>query len=705
VAFLGAVFTALVCWSAGRLILRRLRIELRPPENALLSFIAGAPILSAAVFLLCTLRLATFTAFAILGFGIVAISIAFAGLESPIRIAAPARSLAMLAAALFAFYGIVYLANSLAPEFSPDGTAYHLALVTRYFRSHGFSLVTTNMYANLSQGLEMLFLYTFAFGGHSAASTLHCFFLFALPLLIICWGRRIGRQDAGLCAAMLCFLSPLAGIDGVSAYNDVALAAFGFALFLVVEIWREEKRRNLALLAGLLAGFCFAIKYTGVVAVLYVLAILRTRSLPALVSAAAVITPWMIKNAVFVHNPLSPFFNALFPNPYIHISFEHSYREYLSRYGLRSLRPLFWIVTVTGRLGGQIGPVFLLAPVALLSLRSKFGRRVLLAALFFLAPYPQNIGARFLLPALPFIALAIALALDRLPILLFALTLSAAILAWPRVIDRYRAPAGGWQIATVPWKAALHFIPPRTWLTRYPDYRLAEAIDRAVPPGKRVWSTMALAESYIRPEVLVNYYSAEGEKIQDMLLTPVRADLQPLWRIRFSFSARRVTSVRIIQTAGGNDIWSIGEARFFHGMNEVSPNQADASPFPWDIGLALDRNPVTRWRSWEPIRPGMHIDFRFENPVDLDRVELDCSHDQWQIQLKLDGIDAQATKDDLPPRDDLRALAMRTVQSRRIDYLMIGNDFPASADMASAPARWNLETVARQESGVLYAIR
>src|SRR5208282_5603787 len=94
---------------------------------------------------------------------------------------------------LFGFYGVVYLSNCLAPEFSPDGSAYHLGLVARYFRDHGFERLTTNMYGNLSQGMEMLFLFAFAFGGHAAAATLHCCFLFALPLLLLSYGRRIGR--------------------------------------------------------------------------------------------------------------------------------------------------------------------------------------------------------------------------------------------------------------------------------------------------------------------------------------------------------------------------------------------------------------------------------------------------------------------------------------------------------------------------------
>ena len=49
---------------------------------------------------------------------------------------------------------------------APEGIA--------YLREHGFHTITGNMYASLSEGLEMLFLYAFAFGKHSSAAMVHC---------------------------------------------------------------------------------------------------------------------------------------------------------------------------------------------------------------------------------------------------------------------------------------------------------------------------------------------------------------------------------------------------------------------------------------------------------------------------------------------------------------------------------------------------
>src|SRR6185369_14467777 len=90
----------------------------------------------------------------------------------------PTRINRVLAPA-FAVYFLLYFFNSMAPEISYDGSRYHLGLVSRYLREHGFQRITDNLYASLSQGIEMLYLYAFAFGRHSATAMLHFAFLLA----------------------------------------------------------------------------------------------------------------------------------------------------------------------------------------------------------------------------------------------------------------------------------------------------------------------------------------------------------------------------------------------------------------------------------------------------------------------------------------------------------------------------------------------
>ena len=708
----GASFTIATAWALGRLLFAKLHIALPKAEAHLLPTFVGAALLSATVFLLCAIGLARTEVF--LPLGMLAIALAYRTdlptLVTPIT--AIPKLLKTLFWTIFVFYAAIYLSNSLAPEISPDGVAYHLGLVARYFRQHGFQKLTTNMYGNLSQGTEMLFLYAFSLGRHAAAATVHCSFLLAAPLLFRAYGQRIGRPIAGLLAGMLVYLSPLAGIDAISAYNDVALAITAFALFYLLEVWRERESPNMLLPIGLLAGFCFAIKYTGFVAFLYAATVVLSKRrikplLPISAAAAVLALPWLIKNWIYVGNPFSPFLNRYFPNPYIHLSFEQNYTAYFRTYDLHSFLPIPWTVTVGGELGGQLGPLFLLTPLILLQLRGRPGRHAALALIFFLLPYPNNIGARFLLPAIPFAALGIALAVEPVALPVLAI---ASILAWPRIIDAYRTPAGGWQIHSVPWREALHLRDSDKFLfDRIPHILIAREIDEKVPANSRVWSTSEIAAAYCKRDVLVNYESAEGELVEDILTVATHADLQPTWNLRMTFPSRPVRHLRIEQTAlSPSDTWSIGELRFWNNDREIEPARAwrvTANPNPWDAPLAIDRNPATRWRSWESIHPGMTFDIEFNIPIDLDRVEAHSAHDQWKVELKIPAIpEARIEKWNDADLSDQRHNALQALLARNIGYLLIEYNHPLAKDIYPDPGRWGLKLLADRNRTRLYQI-
>src|SRR5947207_14200589 len=104
------------------------------------------------------------------------------------------------------------------------------------------------MYAALSQGIEMLFLFAFAFGRHSAAALTHFAFLVTLPLAMLSYARRFGFPVAGVCAALLVFVSPVVGMDGSVAYNDVATTCIVFTAFYLAQIWAASDLNRALLL-------------------------------------------------------------------------------------------------------------------------------------------------------------------------------------------------------------------------------------------------------------------------------------------------------------------------------------------------------------------------------------------------------------------------------------------------------------------------
>jgi hypothetical protein len=505
----GAAFTVAVCLSCGSLLLRD---SCTDPG---VRFVSGAAIVSASVFALCALGLAYPAVF--LPLGAVAILLGRRWGPRPVLWKSGWWWLA------FAPFLILYFSNAMAPEISFDGSRYHLGLVGRYLREHGFHPITDNFYAAISQGVELLYLFAYAFGRHSAAALVHFAFLLTLVWQMISWSRRAAVPFAGICAAFLVFASPVVGVDGTSAYNDVAVAAVAFTLFYLLDLWDAGPSGRLLAAIGLTAGFAYAAKYTAALAIPYAIAFVAWRGRrwqPVAIvagSAALVALPWMLKNWLWYRNPVAPFFNHLFPNPYVSASFEADYLHNMRHYSLLSRGDIPLQVTVHGSLSGLLGPIFLLSPVALLALRRPEGRRLLLPAAVFGSTYFLNISTRFLIPALPFVALAMCLVLARWPRMALAIVGLHAVLSWPDVVKRY-SRFDSWHLMKVPYREALRIKPEEGYLeSNLPLYGAARLIDASTVPDATIFTQTPIPEAYTSRHIQVGFQAEPNIRSRTIL--------------------------------------------------------------------------------------------------------------------------------------------------------------------------------------------
>lgn len=708
---LGAAFTVAACWCAGRFLMTRLAPSLPRADEPPLSFVVGAAGLSWCVFVAAACGIARLPVFICLG--ITCIALGVLGGRSARRPSTPLQwRWRLLFLALFVPFSLIYFVQALGPEYSADGSGYHLGNVVRYFCQGGFAHLAPSVYANLSQGMEMLFLFAFAFGRHSAAALVHFTFLVALVLGILSYGRRFSLAPAAVCAALLIYLSPVFGADGTSAYNDVAAGCVVFFVFYLLEIWDAERAHGLLILAGLLAGFAYGIKYTAFPAVVYAVGFTWWRSRrahrAAIVAACALvmIVPWMAKDWVMAGNPLSPFFNRWFPNPYTSVAFE---LDYVRGNGIH--RDGFtWAgavtdITTRGRISRSLlGPVFLLTPLSLLALGSPRGRRLLAAALVFAIPWLANVDTRILIPSAVFVALALGIALSRVRWTIPLVLAAHAVLCWPAVTRIYADQA--MRVRHFLPREALRIVPEDATLQyRLPGYRVARLIEQVVPAAGRVFSFAPLPVAYTTRDVLVYWESSFNEAIKDVLLMPLRTEMQPLWKQRFEFSRRRLKGVRVVETASDPGAqWNIGE------IYVGGAAQARASANPWDAAWALDGNPLTRWRSQEPLRPGMYFDLRFDAPRELDAVEIDCAHDQWGMRLRLQDpsgavLAAEPRQSEIAPFPDLRAAAVAEIRRRGITHVVIRDTDFGAQDFRDRAPDWGLIQVGEAEGHRLYALR
>jgi hypothetical protein len=689
-----------------------------------LGFLTGGAALSLLVFLLATVGLARKGVFLIVGLLAIGAAVRYGRPRKPLPSFSPLPRLwKWFFVVGFSAFTVYYLVTAMEPEYSPDAVAYHLHFVNEYNRAHGFVPIS-NLFASLSQGIELLFLFAFAFGRHSSAALVHFTFLIVLAFSILSYARRAGYPLAGIWAALLIYTCPVIGKDGTCAYIDVAAGTVLFGVFYLVEIWDSQRKWALLFLIGLVAGFAYAAKYTAFLAVPYAAGFVLWRSRSRKAAAVVVlcslilITPWVAKNVLWTGDPFSPFFNRLFPNRAVHPSFEADMSHKVKYYGLTSRWKIPWELAMGGyRLGGLIGPAFLLAPLALLSLRHRVGRRLLFAGALFLLPYPLNIGARFVIPALPFFALALALVFAQFPVLLGSLAVLTCIVSWPSVVARYSVMYA-WRLEKPSWRAALRIESQDDYLGWDTSYLMVRRIDRLVPARARIFSLSGEQQAYSNRTFLSAWLSAESEVLLDIFQCAAFEDFKPNWMRAFHFASQTLRRVRLVQMAGTDldNPWSIAEVRLLHQGRELRRTSAwrlNASPNPWDVQMAFDNRLVTRWRSWQAYQPGMFIEVDFGQSSPIDTVQVQSSPDQDGTRIRIDGMDASGhwqTLSSAPVATVLPAIgflgesAMSEIRARNIQYFALKvDDFGADAVLKDSAA-WGLTMLDEVGGGRLYRI-
>ena len=726
---LGFVSCGLASLGLGLTALRLLRIELTRGEALCLGYVLGSALNSTLTLLLAFSWMARKGVFLAVAAGALLFVWRSAGWLRGLKrtnFETIPLALRVIFAVTLVLYGVLYFRQALSPEMSADGTGYHLALVNLWNHAHGLER-NTRMYAALPEGMEMLFLFAFAIGRHSAAALVHFSFLMLLPLLMVLYGCRFGWMRGGaVLAAILIFVSPLFGVDGTAAYNDVAMAAIAFGALYLLEIWRGERRTATLAACCVLAGFAFAVKYTGGFLMLFVAAMVAWESRRArLVLASCAImalpaAPYLIRNAIWFQNPIAFFGNSIFPNPWFHVSFEKNYTE-----GLEHLHGIKWgelprELTFGGpKIDEAFGPAFLLMPVALAGLLWPRTRMLLVAATFLAGGFLGNKDARFLIPSAPLAAMAAGFALSNLrrsDVLAGAIILADVVISWPAVNHRARISSGWTLNDDVTWAAALRIVPQDQWLMRDQGFRVLQMIDRCVPEDTPVLALSGpVAQSYTARRILVPWESAFGERMNDLLLASWNSprDWMPRWTI--TFPPTRVRELDILQTGHGAELqeWSVNEIRLYSGGTTLRRSagwKLDASPNPWDAGLAFDGLLSTRWRSWDTYRPGMWIRARFDPPQQMDRAEVIASEgpvDKLVAAILDDsGRWSQPTGFllDRAPPVDCRRQATEELKRQGIEYLLIKRSDWMNAAFRGDYAGWGVQLVGSTENVLLLKV-
>jgi len=754
-----ALLVYLVCTAAGQILLDRLKLRLERAEARFLAFLAGSACVSTIIFFLAILRRVYPAVLLVLAAAVLIARVTLVRTQYPAAKPDLDRRWKIAFRVVYIVFGIYYLCNAMAPETSSDGAVYHVGLAARYFERHGFYPIRTNIFANMPIGIEMLFLFAYSFGRHSGASMVHLLFLLTLPFGMIAYARRMGQPLAGLAGALLFYVAPIVGKDGSVAYNDVATAAVIFGCFYAVQIWYQDRhaavfaacdenrgqtdlstvgtrslpvtgsrsgtdacaagsRHGLLVLAGLLAGFAFVCKYTAVTALIYaggfvLMACFRRREKPwralaaVALPAALLILPWMIKSAVYVGNPVHPFFSAFFPDRYFAERLEQDYRAFLAHPNGITYAQVPWQATTGGALDGILGPIFLLAPIALLSLRLAMGRQVLAAYAVFMLTYPGNLGARFLIPPLPFLALALAAAIAARPPALAAVVAAHLLLSWPPLM-RVWAPSGQWRLDEFDWRAALRITPEDRYLALHmTEYRPGLMLDRFVPRGQLVYAPSVGQIAYHHTETIGSNLSMN---VLDLIATGYMPGRDTMLRRRYTFAPVRTQVLRLVLEAAGDLPWKIGELRL--DIPRDPRWRIAASSNPWDVGLAFDSSLVSAWVSGKRAQPGLWVQVDFGEPTDVSSVTVEQLPDQRHLAHAVEAlvkgrfvrIPAAESIEERPFGRGLRRAAAAEIKARGVSWLLLRTGDYGEEDLRLRAPYWGAHLVSREGDFYLWKL-
>ncbi len=335
---------------------------------------------------------------------------------------------------------VLDLIGAMMPEIFYDAQVYHLAMPELYWIKGGIFPTPFNLYSGFPQLMEMLYGLALPFGDR-LCHFIHWGFGTLTALLICGFCLRLRRPVAGLMGALLFYSSPLVGLLSCKSGVELGQTYFQFLAIYALAVGLNDQgyKNRWLFLSGIAMGLAMGTKYTawpllGLMALVLLLHSVKEKlewkmTLKnisfCVVPAALLGAPWLVRNLVFYHNPIYPFFQKFFvPN-----GPEVLWQAMAAEGRSRNLQSLFtswegikdfllspWLIDTQVYEMNCLGPILILGLPFLILFR--YQGRVLrtfigIALGFFWLLSVLTTMPRFFLPVIPFLALAYAVALEE----------------------------------------------------------------------------------------------------------------------------------------------------------------------------------------------------------------------------------------------------------------------------------------------------
>ena len=316
------------------------------------------------------------------------------------------------------------------PATTADEISYHLYLPKVFLMRHAVFYWPYHVNSGFPQLVELLYSFGVSLSSIVAIKGVHFLFGILTSMCLYSFSKLLFKEIQGWQASLLFLTVPVVNHQIAIANNDLPLAAFILSSYVALFHWIQSKERRWLVLAGVLSGFAMGVKYLAIfsLAIQGILVVidscLARRRVPEILwdcatfgfSILATSGIWYLRSYLATGNPVYPYLTNLFRGKGLEAPLQLEGKGFGK--GLAALALLPWRATfyplAFGGTSNQWGPLFLgFIPWVLVVRRNeKTWSYVLgITTLTFILWFYTKQNLRFLLPALPFCCLIVAVVL------------------------------------------------------------------------------------------------------------------------------------------------------------------------------------------------------------------------------------------------------------------------------------------------------
>lgn len=329
------------------------------------------------------------------------------------------------------FFALIMLPIVLLPPTARDELIMHLVVPKHYLEAgRMFELASMN-FSYFPMNIDLLYLIPMAFGNDILPKLNHFGFALLTGFTIYFYLSEKLDKKYAILGLFLFLTTPVVMQLSTTAYIDLGLTFYATLALIAILKWREKLEIIWLILSAIATGFAMGSKYSAfILCAIFCFTIswhysratkdqfkaLRLGLLYLLISLA-VVSPWLIRNYLWTHNPVYPLMNGIFTataggavQPGV------SSLSPLGKRGLLYGEELWYILLVPFRMfwegrdgsprffDGVLNPLFLVfSPLAFIRIRNRDIKYLAFfsAVFFFVAFFRVDLVTRYVLPILP----------------------------------------------------------------------------------------------------------------------------------------------------------------------------------------------------------------------------------------------------------------------------------------------------------------